>query len=107
MFSVENAHEYCAFHQANGHSTRAYIRLRDVLEKLARQGELIPYISKEFFKKHRKVYNGKGKQFKNPIKRKDDYSEDDQEDNDRRRHATPPRHSTPTINVIAGGVPQV
>ena len=77
LFSIENNREYCAFHQANGHSTRACIRLRDILEKLARQGELIPYINKEFFRKHKKVYNGKSKRFKNPIKRRGDSSEDD------------------------------
>ena len=108
LFDIQDKREYCAFHQANGHSTRSCIRLRDVLEKLARQGELTPYITKDFFRKHKKLYNGKGRQFKTPIRRKGDSSGEDQDDDSgrRSRQRTPIRHSTPEINVIAGGIPK-
>ena len=60
MFEVENEDKYCEFHKFKGHSTNYCVQLKDILEKLARQGELHQYINQQFYKDHAKLYKGRG-----------------------------------------------
>ena len=69
-FTVNSDRDWCEYHQGRGHTTANCLQLRDVLEKLARQGDLIRYISPTFYRRHRKRYNGTGKAFKTPILRR-------------------------------------
>ena len=69
-FEVDSDRDWCEYHQGKGHTTANCLQLRDVLEKLARQGDLTRYINPTFYRRHRKRYNGTGKAFKTPILRR-------------------------------------
>jgi hypothetical protein len=40
MFKIRDENSYCQYHCSKGHSTEDYIQLQDILEKIARQGDL-------------------------------------------------------------------
>jgi hypothetical protein len=45
LFEVKDPNQWCHFYRLKGHNTSDCLQLKDILEKLARQGELIKFIS--------------------------------------------------------------
>ena len=108
IFEVTNGDSYCEFHRRYGHDTEECGQLKDVLEKMARAGELIRYLRKEFYERNVRRYNGKGKVYRKTLPLRQDWIDRQKQtrgptDNgDRKR--TPERQRTPVIHVISGGL---
>jgi hypothetical protein len=70
MFEVKDPNQWCHFHRSKGHNTSDYLQQKDILEKLARQGELTKFISRDFYKKFTSQYDGSECKFRNAISKK-------------------------------------
>ena len=105
IFEVRDMSKRCMFHQFYGHSTEECQQLRDILEKMAREGRLVDYIRPSFYDRHRKLYGGE-KEFKKPTQYKKGYM--DPRNNQRTQDSmdgSEPRNRQKSIdiNVISGG----
>jgi hypothetical protein len=67
IFEVKNLSKKCMFHGFEGHLTGECLQLKDILEKLARQGKLTDYIKPEFYEKWKWQYNGRSQEFRKDI----------------------------------------
>jgi hypothetical protein len=77
LFEVKDLNQWCHFHRSKGHNTSNYLKLKDSLEKLARQGELIRFISQGFYKKFTSRYDGSERKFQNIISKKPNQRRED------------------------------
>jgi hypothetical protein len=108
LFEVKDPNQWCHFHRSKGHNTSDCLQLKDIMEKLARQGELIKFISRDFYKKFTSRYDGSERKFHNAISKKSGQGSIDPQigKNHPRGNDDDPssREHTPTVNVISGGL---
>lgn len=108
-FGPKDMRKHCAYHDMDGHSTEDCKQLRDILERLAREGKLVEWIPREFYKASAWKYDGvRGKRFKRTTPYKDSYKGPrcpEQRMQNQVKGNTEPveREPTPTIHVISGG----
>ncbi|XP_078153001.1 uncharacterized protein LOC144548163 [Carex rostrata] len=108
IFEVKNSNVKCLFHGFHGHSTEDCQQLRDILERLAREGKLPEFLDPRFFQQYKRRYDGTGQDYRKKIPYRDDYAGPRHQlpntrDNHRteQRQQSPPR--SPVIHVISGG----
>src|SRR5664279_3910716 len=107
IFEILDVNKRCLYHNSEGHSTGECLQLKDILERLAREGKLTEFINPDFYKKHTWRYNGRARDFNRKIPyrgevenrrpprepRRDDIGESRQQ----------VRPTSPVINMISGG----
>jgi hypothetical protein len=71
MFEIRDENGYCQYHRSKRHSTEDCLQLRDILEKIARQGDLTQYITPEFYRKFPSRYNVKDRKYRREILKKE------------------------------------
>ncbi|XP_078170119.1 uncharacterized protein LOC144564390 [Carex rostrata] len=108
IFEVKDNSKTCDFHGFKGHSTAECLQLKNILERLAREGKLSEFIHPDFYKRYKWKYNGQGKDYKKKIPYRKDYTGPRPPINDAREigrdeSERPKRHDSPVINVISGG----
>ncbi|XP_078158899.1 uncharacterized protein LOC144554456 [Carex rostrata] len=57
LFEVQDINKRYLYHNSDGHSTGDCLQLKDVLEKLAREGKLTEFINPDFYKKYMWQYH--------------------------------------------------
>jgi hypothetical protein len=108
LFEVKDPNQWCHFHCSKDHNTSDCLQLKDILEKLARQGELTKFITRDFYKKFTSRYDGSEHKFRNAISKKSgqgsadlqigkNYPRGNDDDPSSREH-------TLTVNVISGSL---
>ncbi|XP_078155604.1 uncharacterized protein LOC144551506 [Carex rostrata] len=107
LFEVRDINKRCLYHNSDGHSTGDCLQLKDVLEKLAREGKLTEFINPDFYKKYMWQYNGRARDFKKKIpyrrETEDRRPEGENRNNGNERPRQPVRPPSPVINMISGG----
>jgi hypothetical protein len=107
LFEVNEPNQWCHFHRSKGHNTSDCLQLKDILEKLTRQGELTKFISRDLYKKFTSRYDGSGRKFYNLISKKSRQGSADPQlgtTHSRGNHDDPSsREHTPTVTFISGG----
>lgn len=105
IFEMQDANKRCLYHNFNGHFTGDCLQLKNLLEKLAREGKLIEFINSNFYKKHMWKYNGRGRDFKRKIPYRREFEERRPERDERGNAAgesrQPKRPPSPVINVVS------
>jgi hypothetical protein len=109
IFDVTSDTDYCEFHKKHGHKTEECNQLKDILEKMARSGELTQFIVKEFFEKNVPRYTGKERVYKRTLPVRKDWIEKQNRykaRNEQRGEQSVPeaRERSPVIHVISGGL---
>lgn len=67
IFEVKANSKTCDFHGFKRHSTADCLQLKDILERLTREGKLSEFIQPDFFKKYKWKYNSLEKYYKKKI----------------------------------------
>jgi hypothetical protein len=108
LFEVKDPNQWCHFHRSKDHNTSDCLQLKDILEKLARQGELTKFISRDFYKKFTSRYDGSEHKIHNAISKKSRQGSVDPQigKNHPRGNDDDPSswEHTPIVNVISSGL---
>lgn len=108
IFEVKANSKMCDFHGFKGHSTTDCLQLKDILERLTREGKLSEFIQPDFFKKYKWKYNSLEKYYKKKIPYRKDCKGPRPPVNEAREGKydeprQPERQDSLVINVISGG----